>query len=351
MGFVVGVIFVCVGLFVVVPAFGLFGLLWTGIAVAITVVNGMNTFGKKGVSTMEIYTEEEEPKPDSQEHQISTNTLDAKGRLEQLESLKKAGLLTQEEYDTLTASAMAVADQYGCGVYVVTVDDMADYIDPDAVTETGETGMAAFTEYAWDALGLAASHDSNGIMLALSMAERDFQMLAHGDTANAAFTDYGKYIMQDEFLDNFREDDWYGGFADYIAACGRYLEANANGAPIDVEPSDETEEEYEPLSFGDKLFFAALMAFRFGLPLGLIVAFIVCAVYKRQLKSVRRATEAARYTVSGGAEITAREDRFTHTTEVRTPIKTESDDHDSDPSFSGGTTVNSGGFSHSGGKF
>ena len=242
-----------------------------------------------------------------------------------------AALLTQEEYDTLTASAMAVADQYGCGVYVVTVDDMADYIDPDAVTETGETGMAAFTEYAWDALGLAASYDSNGIMLALSMAERDFQMLAHGDTANAAFTDYGKYIMQDEFLDNFREDDWYGGFADYIAACGRYLEANANGAPIDVEPSDETEEEYEPLSFGDKLFFAALMAFRFGLPLGLIVAFIVCAIYKRQLKSVRRATEAARYTVSGGAEITAREDRFTHTTEVRTPIKTESDDHDSDP--------------------
>ena len=197
----------------------------------------------------------------------------------------------------------------------------------------------------------ASSKMPDDHMDALSMAERDFQMLAHGDTANAAFTDYGKYIMQDEFLDNFREDDWYGGFADYIASCGRYLEANANGAPIDVEPSDETEEEYEPLSFGDKLFFAALMAFRFGLPLGLIVAFIVCAVYKRQLKSVRRATEAARYTVSGGAEITAREDRFTHTTEVRTPIKTESDDHDSGPSFSGGTTVNSGGFSHSGGKF
>lgn len=197
----------------------------------------------------------------------------------------------------------------------------------------------------------ASSKMPDDHMDALSMAERDFQMLAHGDTANAAFTDYGKYIMQDEFLDNFREDDWYGGFADYIAACGRYLEANANGAPIDVEPSDETEEEYEPLSFGDKLFFAALMAFRFGLPLGLIVAFIVCAVYKRQLKSVRHATEAARYTVSGGAEITAREDRFTHTTEVRTPIKTESDDHDSGPSFSGGTTVNSGGFSHSGGKF
>lgn len=47
-----------------------------------------------------------------------------------------AALLTQEEYDTLNEAAAAVSEQYGCGVYVVTVDDMADYIDPDAVTET-----------------------------------------------------------------------------------------------------------------------------------------------------------------------------------------------------------------------
>ena len=254
-----------------------------------------------------------------------------------------AGILYDSDISALEERAAAVSEQYGCGVYIVTVEDFTDYSDAYYVDDFGEELFSSYD------LGLG---DGNcGILLILSMAERDYGLVAHGDFANTAFTDYGKYIMQDEFLDNFREDDWYGGFADYIAACGRYLEANANGAPIDVEPSDETEEEYEPLSFGDKLFFAALMAFRFGLPLGLIVAFIVCAIYKRQLKSVRRATEAARYTVSGGAEITAREDRFTHTTEVRTPIKTESDDHDSGPSFSGGTTVNSGGFSHSGGKF
>ena len=254
-----------------------------------------------------------------------------------------AGILYDSDISALEERAAAVSEQYGCGVYIVTVENFTDYSDAYYVDDFGEELFSSYD------LGLG---DGNcGILLILSMAERDYGLVAHGDFANTAFTDYGKYIMQDEFLDNFRQDDWYGGFADYIAACGRYLEANANGAPIDVEPSDETEEEYEPLSFGDKLFFAALMAFRFGLPLGLIVAFIVCAVYKRQLKSVRRATEAARYTVSGGAEITAREDRFTHTTEVRTPIKTESDDHDSGPSFSGGTTVNSGGFSHSGGKF
>jgi len=251
-----------------------------------------------------------------------------------------AALLTQEDYASLTASATAVSDEYGCGVYIVTVSDMADYIDPDAVSETGETGAAAFSEFAWSSLDLSARYDGNGVILVLSMAECDFDLMAHGDTGNAAFTDYGKYIMHDEFLDNFREDDWYGGFADYIAACGRYLEANANGTPIDVEPE-------VPLTVGEKVGFGLMV----GLPLGILIAFIVCAIYKRQLKSVRRATEAAHYTVSGGTEITTREDRFTHTTEVRTPIKTESDDHDGGPSFSGGTTVNSGGFSHSSGKF
>lgn len=50
-----------------------------------------------------------------------------------------ADILSTDECAALNEAAAAVADQYGCGVYVVTVDDMADYIDPDAVTETDET--------------------------------------------------------------------------------------------------------------------------------------------------------------------------------------------------------------------
>ena len=85
-----------------------------------------------------------------------------------------------------------------------------------------------------------------------------------------------------------------------------------------------------------------------GLPAGVLLAFIACGIQKGKLKSVRKASGAAHYTASGGAEITVREDRFTHTTEVRTPVKKESD---SSSSSSGGTTVNSGGSSHSSGKF
>ena len=100
--FVVGLAFVLVGLVMVVPTFGPFGLLWTGVAVAITVINGLNAFGKKGVPTMEIYSEEEDdevPSPAREDHDhIPSTALTTQERLEQLQTLKEAGLLTNEEY-------------------------------------------------------------------------------------------------------------------------------------------------------------------------------------------------------------------------------------------------------------
>lgn len=102
-GFVGGLIFVCIGLFIVIPTFGAFGLLWTLIAVVITVMNGVNTFGKKGIPTLEVYTEDDtqqvQSPPSTGQTPVASNTLDAKGRLRQLESLREAGLLTKEEYE------------------------------------------------------------------------------------------------------------------------------------------------------------------------------------------------------------------------------------------------------------
>ena len=102
MGFIMGIVFVLIGLFMVVPLFGLFGLLWTGMAVVITVINGLNAFGKKGVPTMEIYSEEEDdevPSPAQEDHDhIPSTALTTPERLVQLQTLKEAGLLTDEEY-------------------------------------------------------------------------------------------------------------------------------------------------------------------------------------------------------------------------------------------------------------
>ena len=107
-GMVWGGIFVLIGLVVVIPTFGAVGILWTLAALGITVMNGLHAFGKKYVGP-EIRIEDEEdegpkedqapsPAPEGHDHVPST-ALDARERLEQLESLKAAGLITREEYE------------------------------------------------------------------------------------------------------------------------------------------------------------------------------------------------------------------------------------------------------------
>ena len=102
MSFVVGIAFVVIGLVAVIPMAGPFGLLWTGVAVASTVMNGVNAFGKKGVASMEIETEEPEAAPAEEEthDHIPSMALDVRERLEQLKDLREAGLITGEEYET-----------------------------------------------------------------------------------------------------------------------------------------------------------------------------------------------------------------------------------------------------------
>jgi len=101
-GIVWGGIFVCIGLFLVIPVFGPFGILWTLMALAITVHNAYAAFGKNYTGP-EINIEEEIPsKRPEHEHTPVAYSYDecaAKKRLEQLETLKTAGLITKEEYD------------------------------------------------------------------------------------------------------------------------------------------------------------------------------------------------------------------------------------------------------------
>lgn len=86
-GMVWGGAFICIGLFVVIPTFGPFGVLWTLAAIAITVMNGYQAFGKKYAGP-EIRIEEE-----------GANGEGAEARLKKLQALYDQRLITQEEYE------------------------------------------------------------------------------------------------------------------------------------------------------------------------------------------------------------------------------------------------------------
>ena len=104
-GMIWGGVFVLIGLFVVVPTFGAFGLLWTIAAIAMTAYQGYLAFGKNYAGP-EIQIEEDEnfqretgSSPTSADHNhVSSTALTPQKRLEQLNTLKDAGLLTDQEY-------------------------------------------------------------------------------------------------------------------------------------------------------------------------------------------------------------------------------------------------------------
>jgi len=96
---VVGAIFVLIGLFVAIPTFGLFGIFWTLVAVAITAVNLYQGFGKEYVGP-EIHIEEDQP--------AGEEPGSAEERMKQLRSLYDQRLITPEEYE---AKRQEILDQ------------------------------------------------------------------------------------------------------------------------------------------------------------------------------------------------------------------------------------------------
>lgn len=93
-GFIVGILFVILGVVVVIPSFGLFGLIWTGVAAMIAFTHYKNGFSDEGVATHEIIIEDG---MDVTEIHDTGEAIEAK--LMKLNSLYEQRLITKEEYD------------------------------------------------------------------------------------------------------------------------------------------------------------------------------------------------------------------------------------------------------------
>ena len=88
-GGVGGSIFVLIGIFVIIPTFGVFGIFWTLVAAVIAGTNFYQGFGKKYVGP-EIHIEEDI---------VENNPSSAEERLKELRQLYEQRLITQEEYE------------------------------------------------------------------------------------------------------------------------------------------------------------------------------------------------------------------------------------------------------------
>lgn len=236
----------------------------------------------------------------------------------------EAGLLTGSEWEELEAMAQTAAQSYGCGLYILVVEDMGSY------------GYSDIFDFAADyylehELGVGA--DQNGMILALSMRERDYALAVYGDEAKAVFTDSVLMYVEDAFLPDLGKDDWYGGFYSYLLEARGRLTIGPEGSGVTAQsrPVSSSSQRQRGGSF-----FVCVI-----LPFG--ISGLICGVLLAQMNSARKKTAAGEYVLSGGVEIRTREDRYLHTTHTRRRVQSSS---------SGGSHSRSGGgFSGRSGKF
>ena len=248
-----------------------------------------------------------------------------------------AGILSSDEQKDRRDRAAAVSAQYDFGVYVVVVDDHTQYVNGS---------IEDFAEEIFHSYGLGVGETEEGMILAMSMKERDYDIYAHGEFGNYAFTDYGKEQLADSFLDNFRRNDWAGGFRDFIETSADMLQKAKDGNPVDIWIPDPDPVETGPSFDGFKAAISLAMGALFG---GGAVGGM-----KRSMKTAVKQTQAENY-IRGGVNLRGERDTFVNRTVTRTRIRQENNSSSSSRpggGHFGGTTISgSHGGSHHSGKF
>jgi len=241
------------------------------------------------------------------------------------------GLLNQYQIEQLEQYAKTVSEQHNCGVYIRVIGD------------TWNIESEAENIYANENLGMGT--EKNGILMLIAMGDRSIDLMAYGSTANKVFTDYAKDTMrEDEIVPYLRYDEWYEGFNAYIQQADYMLtfyESSGTAFDVDTDPAAIAEQEA-----AEQAARTAKTGITFGAPI--LTALLTCLGLKSRNKTTGEAHEASTYIPHGGIQMLRQQDVFLYRTEARAPLPSnEGRSHHG----GGGTSINSGGFSHSSGHF
>lgn len=228
-----------------------------------------------------------------------------------------ARLLTIEQRQELNAYAQKITETYGMGIYIMSVEDFHNYGEEPQIYDV------LWNYYHDNSLGCGA--DRQGMILMLSMAERDFATFFYGEDTEYAFNGFGQAQLENYFLDDFGDDDWYDGFMGFLTASEEFMEKAAAGEPV----------RDNPWSLASVFVLIALFA-----------SFVVTRLLWMKMANVAAQKGAARYQTTEGLVLTKQVDHFLTQTVRRRKI--ESSDSGSGKSGSSQAHFGDGGSGRSG---
>ena len=148
-------------------------------------------------------------------------------------------------------------------------------------------------------MGYGQGEKKSGIMLMVSMKERQWNMCTTGDAIDA-FTDAGLDYIGETFITYLSDEKYNKAFTTFARLSDKFLNQAEKGKPYD---SDICQKEVSHRS-------GYLEIWR----LEILIALIWGNVKKAKLKSVKKQVAAQEYTKPGSLRLTMNSDRFVNRT-------------------------------------
>lgn len=222
----------------------------------------------------------------------------------------QADLLSGEEEHRLKEKLDKISKKQKLDIIVVTVDRL------------NGTSVQNYADQIYFENGYGYGKNKDGILLLLSMENRDFSFSTTGDGVTT-FTDAKLRQISNAFLPMFKEGKYYDGFLEYANMCEGFLKQTH-------------QKTVSPLWIPGSLL------------IGFLGTLSVALIKKSALKSVKFNQSAWQYTEEGSLRLTQCEDRFVNKTVTTRKIVTQERDRGGSSTHIDHTGTKRGGMS---GKF
>lgn len=203
-----------------------------------------------------------------------------------------AGLLTMEEEEALEEECERLFQTHDTGVYIITTPNFGG-------GDIKDWQRKIFSQY-----DLGADSAGSGVMLAISMAERDWGLVGFG-TAQEAFSTYARERLGSLILDDLSEGEFYKAFSGYLSIADDCLSAAEEGNPYT-----------EQHRYREGWRFPVIFGVSFLLSLGISAAVVL--TWKKGMNTRVRQKGAMEYLKEGSFYLSNKSDLFLYHTVNRT---------------------------------
>lgn len=233
-----------------------------------------------------------------------------------------ADLLSDSEEADLSYMLDEISERQQVDVVVVTVDSME-----------GESATAYSDDF-YDYNGYGFGEDRDGILLLVSMEERDWSITTRGYGITVV-TDAGRDYISETIVDDLGLEDYVSAFTNFATLCDDFITQANEGTPYDAD------------NLPDEGGFGIIGSFVIAYGIAFIIALISTGIMKGQLNSVHSQSGADTYMKQDSMQLTKKNDMFLYTRVSRTK-KPEKEPQS--PSGGSTTHTSSSGATHGGGS-